>query len=112
DSELLELAQRDAAALAAEDMEWATAFSVTVQAAVSAARGKVEESAKLLASAQQHFAAAEMPLFAAACARHRGGILGGDKGQAMIRESDDAMAAQNIQQPERFAHMLVPGFRA
>ncbi len=112
DSDLLDAAKRDAVALANEDMEWATAFAAAIQAAVSAARGISEEAVKLLASAQAHFTTAEMPLFAAACSRHIGAILDGDEGRAMIRRTDDAMAAQNIRHPERFAHMLVPGFRS
>jgi hypothetical protein len=112
DSDLLKLAQRDAGALAREGMEWATAFAATIQAAVSAARGKTEEAVKLLRSAQAHFEAAEMPLFAAACSRHVGTILRGDQGDDMIRQADGTLAVQNIRDPERFADMLVPGFRA
>jgi hypothetical protein len=93
-------------------MEWATAFAATIQAAVSAVRGETEDAVKLLVSAQAHFKTAEMPIFAAACSRHVGAILRGNDGQDMIRLADGAMAAQNIQHPERFAHLLVPGFRA
>jgi hypothetical protein len=111
DSDLLKAAQRDATALAKEGMEWATAFAAAIQAAIAAARGRTEEAVNLLASAQDHFTKAEMPLFAAACSRHAGATIGGDEGLERIRLTDEAMAAQNIRDPERFAHMLVPGFR-
>lgn len=111
DSDLLEVAERDAAALDREGMEWATGFAATVRAAIAAARRNLEQAEKLLAAARDHFHSAEMPLFAAACSRHRGEILGGDEGRSMTSATDDLMAAQNIRHPERFAHMLVPGFR-
>lgn len=110
DDELLEAARRDAAALAKEGMEWATAFARAIEAAVAAARGRTEQAVELLARAQAHFMTAEMPLFAAASARHRGVIVGGDEGAGLIRVADDAMRAQNIVHPERFAAMLLTGF--
>jgi serine/threonine protein kinase len=107
---LLAAADRDADALAKEGVEWATAFARAVQAATAAARRQVREAVDRLASARFHFIRADMPLFAAACARHRNVIVGGDKGLETVRVADETLRAQNIANPERFAAMLVTGF--
>jgi eukaryotic-like serine/threonine-protein kinase len=110
DSELLKSALKDGAALAKEGMEWATAFAAAIAAAAALARGQKDEAIKQLESAQQHFFAAEMPLFAAASAHHRGVIIGGDEGKELIAFGSQSMKAQNITRTDRFANMLIPGF--
>ena len=44
--------------------------------------------------------------------RQRGELLGGDAGQALIREAEAWAASQSIQEPERMAAFVAPSMRS
>jgi len=51
-----------------------------------------------------------MKLFAAACRRRLGKLIGGDEGHSLVAEADAWMAGQFIVNPARMTATLVPGF--
>jgi predicted lipid-binding transport protein (Tim44 family) len=53
--------------------------------------------------------AAEMALYAAAARYQLGTLLGGENGAALAAAAAQAMRAQDIRMPARFASTLVPG---
>ena len=48
---------------------------------------------------------------AAVARRRRGELIGGDLGRALIDQGNSRMAAQKIQNMDRYTAMLAPGFR-
>ena len=59
-------------------------------------------------NAQQQFF--EYKLYAAAVRRQLGSLKGGDAGQALIKQADEAMEEENIVDKARLSAMLAPGF--
>ncbi len=48
-------------------------------------------------------------MYGAAARRALGLLLGGEAGEAMGREEDEAMRARGVRAPERYAQWLPPG---
>jgi serine/threonine protein kinase len=107
---LLDEVQTIAAQLAREHMPWSDALAILLRAAVIHAEGRDEETVRTLEDAAVALDAADMKLFGAIARRHRGRILGGDEGAALVRAADAFMAAEKIVKPARMAAMLAPGF--
>lgn len=107
---LLKTAISDAKRLDKERVEWATPLAGLVRAAVSAHRGDIEVAISILKSATQSLDQADMNLFAAAARWRMGELIGGNRGDASIRQADESMRAQGIVNPRRIVDTLAPGF--
>lgn len=102
-------ARRIARRLDREGMPWTAAVSSMVAAAVENADGNPAGAAAALEAAVHRATMADMAIYGWA-ARHRLGLLlGGDDGARRVREAEDAMSAQGIRVPARYAGMLIPG---
>jgi hypothetical protein len=53
--------------------------------------------------------AADMALYAAAARLQLGRLLAGERGKDLVSAAEQAMSAQGVRSPVRFATMLVPG---
>jgi eukaryotic-like serine/threonine-protein kinase len=92
-----------------EGMPWTSALSRLVAAAVENASGRPVAAAALLEAAVHRANVADMAIHAWA-ARHRLGLLlGGADGARRVRDAEEAMTAQGIRVPARYAGMLLPG---
>jgi tetratricopeptide (TPR) repeat protein len=107
---LLRAAERDGRHLIAERVAWGTGFGHQTLAAVARRRGRDDEAVTLLEHAEASYASANMMLFGAVAAARRGAIVGGERGSALVRSADVAMAAQQIRNPARMMALLAPGF--
>jgi serine/threonine protein kinase len=102
-------ARQLAAQLEAEGMGWTAPLASILNAGVANAQGDHAGAATSLRSAIERADAASMSGYATA-ARHKLGILlGGDEGLALMQQAEQAMKAQGIRAPARFASTLVPG---
>jgi hypothetical protein len=92
-----------------EDMGWTAPFAAILSAGAASVEGDVTGAAALLRSAIVRADAAHMGGYARA-ARHQLGLLvGGDEGKALVVAAQEALNAQGVAVPERFASTLVPG---
>jgi Holliday junction resolvasome RuvABC ATP-dependent DNA helicase subunit len=106
----LQNARSIAARMKREKMPWSDALATLVMAGAASTEGNDETALALLEIAATGFDACDMRVFAAIARRHRGRILGGDEGRALVRAADTLMTAERIAKPARFAAMLAPGF--
>jgi hypothetical protein len=103
---LLQAAESDAAAIAAQKMAWAEPLARLLAAGVAARRGDVERCQAELGGAAAAFERADMSLHAAAARRRRGEIVGGAEGRGLVEGADAWMAGQGIRAPARMTAML------
>jgi hypothetical protein len=108
--ELLRRAEADARNIARERMPWSSPLAELLLAGIAAVRGDDPRAISRLRAAESGFTAADMRLHAAASARCRGVLVGGDEGSTLIAQADTQMAAAGIRRPDRFARILAPGF--
>ena len=102
-------ARKMARRLAREKMPWTAAFACFVAAAAANAAGDRPAAVAALESAIHRANLADMAIFVWA-ARHRLGLLlGGVDGARRVRDAEEAMGAQGIKAPARYAGMLLPG---
>jgi hypothetical protein len=87
----------------------ATGISLAIQAGAARISGEPEEALALLTAAADRAAEQEMFLLAAACQGARGRLLGGDRGAALVRESETWLGDQNIADPPAMARLFLPG---
>jgi hypothetical protein len=107
---LLDLAEGDARTLRREAMPWAGALAGLVRAGVARVRGHVNLATQLLGDAVSACTAADMHLHAAAARHFLGKLTAGPAGQQLVAGADAWMAGQGIQDREKMAAVLVPGF--
>jgi hypothetical protein len=98
-----------AAQLEAEGMGWTAPFASILNAGVANAQGDHAGAATSLRSAIERADAAGMSGYATATRHKLGILLGGDEGLALMQRAEQAMKAQGIRAPARFASTLVPG---
>ena len=79
-----------------------------LRANIAAVTGDNEAAAARLASAADGLAAADMLLHAACARRHRGQLIGGDEGGALVDRVDDWMKSECIRVPSRMARVCSP----
>lgn len=103
-------AANDARSLRREKLPWADALADLIDSAVAFGRHNAERSAELLGIASAAFAKADMHLHAAVALRQLGVMLGGSRGQELLKQSTDAMENQKIRNIERVASLLAPGW--
>ena len=102
-------ARRIARRLGREGMPWIAALASLVSAAVENADGNPAAAVTSLEAAVHRATIADMVIYGWA-ARHRLGLLlGGADGARRVREAEEAMSAQGIRVPARYAGMLLPG---
>ena len=107
---LVRQAARDARRIGREKMSWARPFAQRIGAAVRHLSGHSEQADGPLETAEIEFAAADMPLHAAAVRRQRGRLAGGEDGRELIAAADTVLVREGIVDPARMADTLVPGF--
>jgi hypothetical protein len=93
-----------------ESLAWCRAAADMLLAGISTARGQADRAAGLLEAAERELRAADTHALAAAAQRARGEVIGGDKGRALIEESEAWMAKQGVVNPARMTRFFAPGF--
>jgi eukaryotic-like serine/threonine-protein kinase len=102
-------ARRMAVKLENEQMAWTAPLAAIVSAGASSAAGDLQGAAASLERAIELAVAADMSLYAAAARYQLGRLLDGVRGNALVSAAEQAMRAQDVRAPARFATMLVPG---
>jgi eukaryotic-like serine/threonine-protein kinase len=92
-----------------ERMVWSAPFAAILTAAAASAEGDRSAAIAGLRSAIDLAHAASMSGYATAARYQLGSLLGGDEGRRLVLEAEEAMTAQGIRVPARFAATLVPG---
>jgi eukaryotic-like serine/threonine-protein kinase len=106
----LDLAEKLARKIANERMSWATPFASLLMAALEYQRQDTDNAETLLISTVGRFEQEQMRLFAESARRRLGELIGGQRGRQMIKQADEWMTEQKIQNPELMVRMLAPGF--
>jgi hypothetical protein len=94
--------------LAKEQMPWSNALALLLKAGIGSWQAKKEYALKLFDQAESELQASEMLLYAMAARRRRGQLLKGEQGATLIKEADDWMNRQLVNNPERITAMLAP----
>jgi hypothetical protein len=98
--------RRLAKELESEGMGWSAPFAAILKAGAASAEGDRAAAAAALRAAIDLAVAAEMMGYANAVRYQLGSLLGD---AALVAQAEDAMKAQGIRVPARFAATLVPG---
>lgn len=101
--------RRLARELEAEGMGWSAPFAAILKAGVANAEGDRAGAVTALRSAIHLAAAADMAGYVAAVRYQLGSLLGGTEGKELASRGEEAMRAQGVRVPARFAATLVPG---
>jgi hypothetical protein len=96
-------------ALEKEAMPWASALAEMLAASLARIAGDRVATESALRRAAERADAVEMSLHAATSRRQLGVLLGGERGDSMVREAEEAMQARGVRAPERYARMQLPG---
>ena len=110
DRALIESAERDAAAIAAEKVAWALPLALALRAGVARLRGRDDAATELLDRAARGFERAEMQMYARAASFRRGQVIGGDEGRTLCDVASAWMESQGVKNVPRLTDVLVPGF--
>jgi len=111
DRDLLRDAECCACAIAREHVEWSQCFSNIILAGVYARRQRPVESLRHLLVAEDKATRTGMAMHRAVLRHRRGELVAGSDGAALIRESREFLAAEEIRRPERMLAMLSPNLR-
>ena len=109
-SRRLKVADRLAKRITKENAGWGKPFATLIHAGVASRRNEPERAATLLSEAAAAFRNYKMELYAAACRRRLGEIVGDEHGRNLIAETSTWMANQRIINPDAMTRMLAPGF--
>ncbi len=101
--------RRLALQLEKEKMGWSAPFAAILKAGAANAEGDRAGAIAALRSAIDLAVAADMAGYASASRYQLGSLLGGDDGRALMVGAEEAMRAQGVRAPGRFAATLVPG---
>jgi hypothetical protein len=96
--------------LAREPLPIGPAAACVLRARLVYQDGDVPEACSLLAEGSKRFERLAMPLHAACARRARGVLLGSLEGLAQVEAADALLRARSVRAPERFVHLLAPGF--
>jgi hypothetical protein len=102
-------ARRLARQLERERMAWTAPYAAIMHAGAASVEGERPGAAAFLRAAIERAEAADMSGCAAAARHQLGLLLGGEQGGEQVRQAEEAMQAQGIRVPSRFAAMQVPG---
>ncbi len=106
---LINEARRAAKKIEKEKMPWGLPFVKLIEAIISARHANYEQAINYLAQAEEGLKAADMELYWAATQRRRGLLIGGTQGSLLVKEADDWMTKQQIQNPTAMMKMIIPG---
>ena len=95
--------------LEAEGMRWSAPFAAILGAATANAEGDRDGAIRSLRAAIDRAVAADMAGYATAARYQLGSLLGGEEGAELVARAEEAMKAQGVRVPARFAAVLVPG---
>ncbi len=101
--------RRLARALEDEGMAWSAPFAAILKAGVANADGDRPGASQALRAAIDLALVADMAGYAAAARYQLGSLLEGEEGAALVAAGEEAMKAQGVRVPARFAATLVPG---
>jgi serine/threonine protein kinase/tetratricopeptide (TPR) repeat protein len=105
----LEETRRIAVALEKEAMGWSAPLAAILRAAVANAEGDRAGATAALRSAIELASAVGMAGYATAARYQLGSSLGTQEGADLVAQAEEAMSAQGVRVPSRFAATLVPG---
>jgi hypothetical protein len=100
---------RDAQALEREDVLYCRALATILRAGLALAHGRREEAIPLFTQAEALLRQADMQLHAMAARWHRGKLLDGENGQALVLEAEEFARGEKIANPARILQSLVSG---
>jgi hypothetical protein len=104
---LLGSAAQAARRLEREHMPCPMAYARMIRGMLAALGGDSPRAASLLGEAVERFESVEMQLCSASVRRRLGELIGGDKGQVEIADTDRWMSDQKIQNPACMASMIL-----
>jgi serine/threonine protein kinase len=107
---LLRDARRAARALRKEKRGDAEALALTLEAALAAQGGDAALAIPKLTAATDRASEQELYFLAELTRAARGRLLGGERGDAMVREAAAWMTEQNIADPAALGRIFLPGF--
>jgi hypothetical protein len=108
-SKLLREAERCARSLQGEQLSWAVTLSELISAGVASARGQQEGAIAHWRTAEIAGRQNHMNVFAELAALRQGSAIGGEDGARLVRQSSDALSAQQIRKPFRLGAVFAPG---
>lgn len=106
----LSFARKAVAKLGKTGFRPARTLAALGRAGVAYQRGAHEESEQLLRQCVDEFEGFGMKIHAAAARARLGSVLGGDRGTAFIRESEETMQGCGIVRPDRIVEVFAAGF--
>ena len=106
---LLAAARRDAKRLARERLPWCAPAAALIRAGIERTRDHGADVDSLLAGAAAGLHEADTHAYATVAEWHRGRLLGGDKGRALVTTAEQWMSGQGVANPERFSRFYAPG---
>jgi serine/threonine protein kinase/tetratricopeptide (TPR) repeat protein len=109
-SRRLKLAELLAKRIIKENKGWANPFASLVRAGIANSKDDKTAAATLLSEAATGFRTYKMELYAAACRRRLGEVVGDEHGRNLISETTAWMSSQRIKNPDAMTRMLAPGF--
>ncbi|HQU44108.1 MAG TPA: hypothetical protein PK867_14910, partial [Pirellulales bacterium] len=111
DRRQLERAARGGARqLGRERPRYARPLDMLLRAALAARTSRRDQAADLLAGAIALLDNHHLGIYAAAARYRRGQLIGGEAGEALLRQATDWMRQENIVRPERIVDLFAPGF--
>ena len=109
---LLASAGQDADLLSRQGRSDAAAVAHLLRACIARLRGDTAGALSHLSQAIEGFDTAGMAVHAAIARHHKGGLVGGDEGRALVEAAHAVMTAHGIAEPARWASTFAPGFAA
>jgi serine/threonine protein kinase len=101
--------RRIARELERERVGWSAPFAAILRAGVASAESDRIGAIAALKAAIERADAANMAGYATAVRYQLGSLVGGEEGAELVARAEDAMKAQGVRRPDRFASTLVPG---
>ena len=108
---LLRVADRAARDLERDEVPYAHAIALLIRAGCASRRGNNRSAMSLLEQAIPQLERGGLMIVVAAARRTLGELTDGEAGRELISGADRAMQAEGVQDPPRFAAMVVNGFR-
>lgn len=106
---LLAVVEKDAAAIAKDDVPAAAPTAALLRAGARAVAGRAHEAVPLLEASVRGFADARMKLFEHAARDRLGALVGGAAGSELEGEAAAFFAARRVRRPDALVRMLAPG---
>ena len=93
-----------------ESLACVGAWARFLRAGIARLKGDDVSAAALLGEAGAISAEHDMPFCAAVAARRRGQLIGGDEGEALVKQAEESMRGDGVVNPERMSDVVAPGF--